>query len=74
MPKKPRILVETVELPAEFRAYQDHVVAIIWVGNSSIGIRFNSPEHILTFMTELMEKAKLVWANNPLIQEYLSDD
>jgi hypothetical protein len=72
MKKRVRI-PETVNLPIEFHAKKDHVVGVIWLGESSIGIRFNSPEHILEFMSLLMEKAVLVWPDNEWIKEYLSD-
>jgi hypothetical protein len=65
---------ETVALPVEFYAKKDHVVGVMWIGESSIGLRFNSPEHILEFMTKLMDKAVKVWPDNELIREYLSDE
>lgn len=70
MAKRLRI-PETVKLPVEFYAKKDHVVAVMRIGDSSIGIRFNSPEHILEFMTNIMEKAAKVWPDNEWVKEYL---
>ena len=69
---KPRI-PEIARLPVTFKAMKDHVVGIIHIGESTIGLRFESPEHLLLFFSELMEKAVLVWPDNEWIQEYLSE-
>jgi hypothetical protein len=53
----------------QISAKKDHVVAVFWLGESSIGLRFNSPEHILEFMSQVMEKAALVWPDNEWIKE-----
>ncbi len=62
--------------PVAFEADYEHrhVVAIIPLGQSTIGLRFYSPEHILTFFQQLIEKAATVWPDNELINEYMSDD
>lgn len=71
MAKPPRI-PEVVHVPVTFQAMPDHVVAIISIdGRSTIGIRFNSPEQMLTFFSEMMEKAVIVWPENEWIKEYL---
>lgn len=70
MARNPKV----VQLPVTFEAHLDHVVAIMAIGDSTIGIRFTSPEMIAEFCMQLMEKAKTVWPDNPLIQEYVSDD
>ncbi len=64
---------ETVNLPVQIKAKKDHVVAVFWIGESSIGIRFNSPEHILEFMSQVMEKAAIVWPENDWIKEFLDE-
>jgi len=70
---RPRI-PEKVNLPVTFKAMKDHVVAIIYINKSTIGLRFESPEHMLTFFSEMMEKAAIVWPDNTWIKEYLSDE
>jgi hypothetical protein len=69
---KPRI-PEVAHLPVSFHAKKDHVVAIYYLKRSTIGIRFESPEQMLEFFNQLMEKAVLVWPDNEWIKEYLSD-
>ena len=54
----------------EILAMKDHVVAIIKINNSSIGLRFVSPEHLLLFFNQLMEQAIKVWPDNEWILEY----
>lgn len=64
-----------VHLPVTFQAMSDHVVAIISVGNgSTIGLRFESPEHMLTFFTAMMQEAAKVWPDNEWIKYYLEDE
>jgi hypothetical protein len=71
--RRPRF-PEVAYITPEIHAYKDHVTAVFWIGdNQSIGIRFRSPEHILQFMSLIMDKATKVWPDNELIKEYLSD-
>lgn len=66
---------QVVNLPATFHAEKDHIVVVIPIGGgSTFGLRFTSPEHLMSFFHELLQKACQVWPDNPLIQEYLSDD
>lgn len=68
-------IAKVVHLPATFHAEKDHIVAVIPIGdNATFGLRFESPEHLMTFFHHLLQKACVVWPDNPLIQEYLSDD
>lgn len=67
---KPRI-PEVVKSAVEFHAYKNHIVAIFPVGQSTIGIRFESPEQLLEFFNRMMEKAVVVWPDNEWIKEYL---
>jgi hypothetical protein len=69
---KPRIPEVVRGLPVTFHAKKDHVVAIIPLGNSTIGLRFESPLQLLNFFSEMMEKAALVWPENEWIKEYLN--
>lgn len=70
-----RANVRVTELPFTFSAGKNHVVAVMWIDEeTSMGIRFESPEHLLTFCSELMEKAAEVWPNNQWIREYMEDD
>lgn len=75
MPRKRRPRIpEIIELPVSFHAYKTHVLALFTIDeNKTIGVRFQSPEQMLEFFTQLMEKAALVWPDNPWIKEYLSD-
>jgi hypothetical protein len=58
---------------------KDHVVAVINLGSTvpispqTIGLRFESPEHMLTFFHEMLEKAVIVWPDNKWIKEYLEE-
>lgn len=72
--QKPRQLTAYLEAVPNFRAEKGHIVAVFPIGkDSTIGIRFESPEQLLTFCVELMEKAALVWPDHQLIEEYLND-
>jgi hypothetical protein len=59
-------------LPVVFEAHEKYVVAIFDLDGSTIGVRFTSPEKLMIFFSELMEKAVTVWPDNELIKEYLS--
>lgn len=65
---------EVVKLPVSFHAKPDHVVAVFYIGDSTIGVRFEQPEQMLYFFSQMIEKACLVWPDNPLIKEYMSDE
>lgn len=69
---KPRI-PEVVRPPVTFHAKKDHVVAVFYIGQSTVGLRFESPDQMLKFFAEMMEKAAIVWPDNEYIKEYLSD-
>ena len=57
-----------------FEAMADHVVAVIHLGpDQTLGLRFLSPEHFLTFANGLIEKACEVWPDDPYIKMYLED-
>ncbi|KRT69337.1 MAG: hypothetical protein XU15_C0011G0163 [candidate division NC10 bacterium CSP1-5] len=62
-----------VQLPVTFYAEKDHVAAIFYVGESTLGIRFESPEQMLEFFSRMMDQAVKVWPDNSWIKEYLSD-
>jgi hypothetical protein len=66
--------IPTVLLPVTFEAGKGFVTAVIHIDNSTIGLKFESPEQLLTFFTELMENATLAWPDNPFIKLYLSDE
>jgi len=68
---KPRLVVEVAHLPVTFHALSHHIVAVLQIGeDQTIGLRFESVEHLLTFCTELIEKAAVTWPDHPLIREY----
>jgi hypothetical protein len=68
--RHPVVIPQTIEVEAK----PDYVVAIIRLGNSTIGLRFISPEHLIKFFVSLMEKAILIWPDDPYIKEYLSQE
>lgn len=70
--QKPRPLSAYLESVPTFRAEKNHIVAVFPIGpDSTIGIRFESPEQLMTFFVEMMEKATQVWPNHPVIKDYL---
>lgn len=68
-----KFTTETVNAPVTFKAEKDSIVAVFQVGFSTFGVRFTSPEHLLSFAVELMEKAAIVWPDNEWIKEWKSD-
>lgn len=75
--RRPRI-PERFELPVTFHAVNvgqpnAHVVAVMQIGGSTIGLRFESVDQLMTFFARLIEKAAKVWPDNEWIKEYLSD-
>ena len=69
-------------LPVLFEAKVDHVVAIFNVGgtpaapnstNSTIGLRFESPEQMLWFFNQMIQKALIVWPDNEWMKLYMKD-
>lgn len=78
MPDGPRIASHVLPSIPEIIANKDHVVMVLDVSQippdtnlMTIGLRFDSPEHLLTVMTAIMEKVVEVWPNHPLVKEYL---
>jgi len=58
-----------------FEAKGDHIVAVIDLSGleripNTIGIRFNSPEKLLEFMSNAMDQAAKVWPDNEWIKSY----
>jgi hypothetical protein len=67
--------VPSVRLSTTFEAGPGFVTAVIHIDeNSTIGLKFETPEQLLGFFTELMENAVIAWPDNEFIQYYLSDD
>ena len=65
---------EIARPPVTFHAKRDHVVAVFhFAQHQTIGLRFESPEQMLEFFQQMMEKAALVWPDNEWVQEYKSD-
>lgn len=63
----------TVQQNITIEIHPDHITAIIWIDEkTSIGVRFNSPEHLLEFSTVMLNAAAKVWPNNEYIKEYLN--
>lgn len=62
-----------IPMPTEVQAMPDHVVALVWIDEQhSIGLRFVSVDHLMRFITELMDKAAVVWPSNAWVREYLA--
>lgn len=66
--------IPSIHLPVTFEAGRGFVTAVIHIEGSTLGLKFESPEQLLTFFTEMMETAVMVWPNNEFIKLYLSDD
>jgi len=66
--------IPAIPLPVTFEAGPGFVTAVIHIENSTIGLKFVSPEQLLEFFTGLMEHAVIAWPDNPFIQYYLQDD
>ena len=60
--------------PVTFEVGKGFVTAMIHIENSTIGLRFESPEQLLSFFSELMENAVIAWPNNEWIKYYVQDE
>lgn len=69
---RPNLVV--AHLPVTFNAGNGYVNAVFHVDNSTLGVRFESPEQMLEFFQQLMEKAAQVWPNNEWVQMWQSLD
>lgn len=65
--------IPKITLPITFEAGKGFVTAVIHIDNSTLGLRFESPEQLLGFFTELMENAIIAWPNNEFIKMYLEE-
>lgn len=61
-------------LPVTFEAGKGFVTAVFHIEGSTLGLKFESPEQLLTFFTELMEAATIAWPNDPLVKYYVSNE
>ena len=66
--------IPTARLPVSFEAGRGFVTAVIHIDNSTIGIKFVSPDQLLDVFTQLMENAVIAWPDNQYIQYYLDDE
>jgi len=66
--------IPSIRLPVTFEAGKGFVTAVLHIDNSTLGIKFESPEQLLIFFTELMENAVITWPDNEFIQYYLQDE
>lgn len=66
--------IPTISSLVTFEAGKGFVTAVIHIDGSTIGVKFQSPEHMLEFFTGLMEHAVIAWPNDPFIRYYLQDD
>lgn len=51
--------IPSIQLPVTFEAGKGFVTAVFHIQNSTIGIRFEQPEQMLIFFTQLMKSAIL---------------
>lgn len=65
--------IPSIQLPVTFEAGKGFVTAVIHIDNSTLGLKFESPEQLLMFFTELMENAVIAWPDNEFIKYYLAD-
>lgn len=66
--------IPSIHLPVTFEAGSGFVTAVIHIDESTIGLKFETPEQLLTFFTELMEAAVLAWPDNEFVQYYQSEE
>lgn len=66
--------IPSIELPVTFEAGKGFVTAVIHIDNSTIGLKFISPDQLLGFFTELMENAVIAWPENEFIKYYLLEE
>lgn len=73
MTRNQQVKIPAVHLPVTFEAGRGFVTAVFHIGGSTIGVRFESPEQILEFFTQLMESAAIAWPDNEWIKLYLEE-
>ena len=66
--------IPAIRLPVTFEAGNGFVTAVFHIQGSTIGIKFEAPEQMLTFFTQLMKSAVIAWPDDPFIQYYLQDE
>lgn len=79
MSKRIRNPQQTILSLVDFEAHEDCVKAVVDTSRSirtptTIGIKFVSPEHVMDFITALMDKAAVVWPEHPVIKMYLEEE
>lgn len=66
--------IPQVHLPVTLETGKGFVTAVFHIDKSTIGIRFEQPEQMLEFFTQLMESAVIAWPDNEFIKYYLSNE
>ena len=66
--------VPAFPLPVTFEAGRGFVTAVIHIKDSTIGLKFISPEQLLTFFTEMMNHAVIAWPDDEFIRYYLDEE
>ena len=56
--------IPTIHLPITFETGSGFVTAVIHIDNSTLGLKFESPEQLLIFFTELLENAVIAWPDS----------
>lgn len=63
--------IPAVQLPVTFESGSGFVTAVIRIdSNTTIGIKFMSPEQLLNFFVQLMEGAEIAWPDDPFVKYY----
>lgn len=66
---------QVAHLQVTFESGPGHVVAVFDTGEiSTIGLRFESIEQMITFFTGLMTEAAKVWPEHEMIKYYKEDE
>lgn len=60
-----------VSFESDFK--EKHITAIIDIGGTKIGLRFDSVKFIFEFFAHLMKPAYEMWPDDPMIKAYFGD-
>jgi hypothetical protein len=60
-------------VPVSYEAHEKYVVAVFYLDDSSVGVRFTSMKELLGFFDKLMQMATIVWPNDEYVKQYLTE-
>lgn len=66
--------IPAIKLPVTFEAGRGFVTAVIHIDDSTLDLKFESPDQLLSFFTGLIENAVIVWPDNEFIKYYLENN